>query len=97
MEELGEVSLMITKHCVRFSLSLCPKQARGVTGVQGQVKAEPLQLINGKEKLTLRFDCKPCEMHVVGKAKTAIARQTQEELRRAMPEMPLKFFKQPLH
>jgi hypothetical protein len=25
---------MITKHCVRFSLSLCPKQAKGVTGVQ---------------------------------------------------------------
>ena len=68
-EELGEVSLMITKHCVRFSLSLCPKQAKGVTGVQGTVKAAPLQLVNGKEKLTLRFDCKPCEMHVVGKIK----------------------------
>ncbi len=94
MEELGEVSLMITKHCVRFSLSLCPKQAKGVTGVQGQVKAEPLQLINGKEKLTLRFDCKPCEMHVVGKAKTAIARQTLEELHRVAPEQPMKFFKQ---
>jgi hypothetical protein len=65
----GEVSLMITKHCVRYSLSLCPKQAKGVTGVQGHGAAEPLQLINGKEKLTLRFDCKPCEMHVVGKIK----------------------------
>jgi len=32
-EEEGEVSLMITKHCVRFSMSLCPKQAKGVTGV----------------------------------------------------------------
>ena len=94
MEDLGEVSLMITKHCVRFSLSLCPKQAKGVTGVQGQVKAEPLQLINGKEKLTLRFDCKPCEMHVVGKAKTAIARQTREELQQFHQEQPLKFFKQ---
>ena len=68
-EEEGEVSLMITKHCVRFSLNLCPKQAKGVTGVQGTVRAEPLQLINGKEKLTLRFDCKPCEMHVMGKIK----------------------------
>lgn len=68
-EEEGEVSLMITKHCVRFSLSLCPKQAKGITGVQGTVKAEPMQLINGKEKLTLRFDCKPCEMHVVGKGR----------------------------
>ena len=79
-QETGEVSLMITKHCVRFSLSLCPKQAKGVTGVQGTVKAEPLQLINGKEKLTLRFDCKPCEMHVVGKMKTSIKNQTLKEL-----------------
>ncbi len=75
-EEEGEVSLMITKHCVRFSLSLCPKQAKGVTGVQGTVRAEPLQLINGKEKLTLRFDCKPCEMHVVGKIKRNVLNQT---------------------
>jgi len=84
-EELGEVSLMITKHCVRFSLSLCPKQAKGVTGVQGTVKAEPLQLINGKEKLTLRFDCKPCEMHVVGKIKKSVLN--------ALPESPVQFYK----
>ena len=93
IEELGEVSLMITKHCVRFSLSLCPKQAKGVTGVQGQVKAEPLQLINGREKLTLRFDCKPCEMHVVGKMKPAVARQSREELLQAATEQPVNFYK----
>ena len=84
-EEEGEVSLMITKHCVRFSLSLCPKQAKGVTGVQGQVKAEPLQLINGKEKLTLRFDCKPCEMHVVGKIKRSVINQAAA--------VPLQFYR----
>jgi putative protease len=94
MEEPGEVSLMITKHCVRFSLSLCPKQAKGVTGVQGQVKAEPLQLINGKEKLTLRFDCKPCEMHVVGKAKTSILRQTREDLAQVAQGQQVRFYKQ---
>ncbi len=76
-EEEGEVSLMITKHCVRYSMSLCPKQAKGVTGVQGTIRAEPLQLINGKEKLTLRFDCKPCEMHVVGKIKRQVLNQAQ--------------------
>ncbi len=38
-EEPGEVSLMITKHCLRFAFSLCPKQAKGVTGVQGQARA----------------------------------------------------------
>ena len=84
-EELGEVSLMITKHCVRFSLSLCPKQAKGVTGVQGTVKAEPMQLIHGDEKLTLRFDCKPCEMHVVGKMKPAVLKAGQSS--------PLKFYR----
>ncbi|MFW9616370.1 peptidase U32 family protein [Aquabacterium sp.] len=84
-EELGEVSLMITKHCVRFSLSLCPKQAKGVQGVQGTVRAEPLQLINGKEKLTLRFDCKPCEMHVVGKIKKSVLNQ--------IPAAPVQFYK----
>ena len=84
-EELGEVSLMITKHCVRYSLSLCPKQAKGVTGVQGTVRAEPLQLINGKEKLTLRFDCKPCEMHVVGKIKKSVLNQ--------IPATPVQFYK----
>ena len=75
-EETGEVSLMITKHCVRYSLSLCPKQAKGVTGVQGTVRAAPLTLVNGSEKLTLRFDCKACEMHVMGKLKPAVARQS---------------------
>ncbi|MFH1818496.1 MAG: U32 family peptidase [Pseudomonadota bacterium] len=75
-EETGEVSLMITEHCVRYSLSLCPKQAKGVTGVQGTVRAAPLTLINGSERLTLRFDCKPCEMHVVGKLKPAVAKNS---------------------
>jgi putative protease len=84
-EEDGEVSLMITKHCVRFSLSLCPKQAKGVTGVQGTVKAEPLTLVNGKDTLTLRFDCKPCEMHVMGKIRPNIAQ--------APASAPLKFYR----
>jgi putative protease len=71
-EEPGEVPLMITKHCLRFSFNLCPKQAKGVTGVQGQVKAEPMTLVNGDETFTLRFDCKPCEMHVMGSMKPHI-------------------------
>lgn len=70
--EDGEVSLMITKHCLRFSFNLCPKQAKGVTGVQGQVRAEPMTLVNGKERLTLRFDCRSCEMHVIGKIRKEI-------------------------
>ena len=88
-EEEGEVSLMITKHCVRYSLSLCPKQAKGVIGVKGTVKAEPLQLVNGKEKLTLRFDCKPCEMHVVGKIKRGVMQQGAREA----AEHALRFYR----
>jgi putative protease len=68
-EEAGEVSLMITKHCLRYAFSLCPKQAKGITGVQGQVRASPMTLVGGGERLTLKFDCKPCEMHVVGRMK----------------------------
>jgi len=61
-QEKGAVSLMITKHCLRFSFNLCPKQVKGI-------KPDPMTLVNGKEKLTLRFDCKKCEMHVIGKPK----------------------------
>jgi putative protease len=66
-EETGEVPVMITKHCLRFSFNLCPKQAKGVTGVR--TKVAPMQLLHGDEVLTLKFDCKPCEMHVIGKMK----------------------------
>lgn len=84
-EELGEASLMITKHCVRFSLSLCPKQAKGVTGVQGTVRAEPMTLQHGDDTFTLRFDCKPCEMHVVGKM--------QKHVLKALKAEPVTFYK----
>ena len=65
-EEEGEVPVMITKHCLRYSHSLCPKEAKG--WVKG-VNAEPMVLVNGKERLTLKFDCKACEMHVMGRVK----------------------------
>ncbi|MBI1397262.1 MAG: collagenase-like protease [Betaproteobacteria bacterium] len=84
-EEPGEVSLMITKHCVRYSLSLCPRQAKGVQGVQGQVRAEPLTLVSGGDRLTLRFDCKPCEMHVIGRMRKSILRDT--------PVAPVTFYR----
>ncbi|MBK6637956.1 MAG: U32 family peptidase [Rhodocyclaceae bacterium] len=63
----GEVSLMITKHCLRYSFNLCPKEAKDWQ-LKG-VKAEPMTLVNGSERLTLKFDCKACEMHVMGKMK----------------------------
>jgi hypothetical protein len=78
-EELGEVSLMITKHCLRYSYSLCPKEAKGVIGVQGTVTAEPMTLVNGKDRLTLRFDCKKCEMHVMGKIRKSVLQMAQPQ------------------
>jgi putative protease len=90
-EELGEVPLMITKHCVRFSLSLCPKQAKGVTGVQGTVRAEPLVIEHNGERLTLRFDCKPCEMHVVGRIKRNVLQQAHAQAQAAA--VPMQFYR----
>jgi 23S rRNA 5-hydroxycytidine C2501 synthase len=90
-EEPGEVSLMITKHCLRFSFNLCPKQAKGVQGVQGQVRAEPMTLVSGDEKYTLKFDCKPCEMHVMGAMKPGILNSPPPS---AIPYSPLVFHRQ---
>jgi collagenase-like PrtC family protease len=93
-ETLGEVSLMITRHCVRASLSLCPKQAKGVTGVQGTVRAEPMTLRHGNDTLTLRFDCKPCEMHVVGAMRPNVLRDSRRERALAQAEgSPMVFYR----
>jgi putative protease len=58
--ELGPVSLMTARHCLRHSFDLCPKQG-------GAERAEPLQLVRGGDAFTLRFDCARCEMHVEGR------------------------------
>lgn len=83
-EELDEVPVMITKHCLRFSHGLCPKEAKGVIGVQGTVTAEPMTLISGNDRYTLKFDCKPCEMHVMGKVRKHILQMA--------PPQPVQFF-----
>ncbi|MCO8169894.1 U32 family peptidase [Pseudomonas sp. 21LCFQ02] len=98
-EEPGEVPVMITKHCLRFSFNLCPKQAKGVTGVR--TKVAPMQLIQGDEVLTLKFDCKPCEMHIIGKMKSHILDLPQPGSKKAgivghiSPEELLKTAKRP--
>ncbi len=74
-EHVDDASLMITKHCLRYSFNLCPKEVKGI-------KPDPMTLINGKEKLTLRFDCKRCEMHVVGRIRNSVL---------AMPAVPVTF------
>ncbi|HHQ5841259.1 TPA: peptidase U32 family protein [Enterobacter asburiae] len=73
-EEKGDVPVMITKHCLRFAFNLCPKQAKG--NIKSW-KATPMQLVNGDEVLTLKFDCRLCEMHVIGKMKNHIFKMPQ--------------------
>ena len=64
-QEKGMVSLMITRHCLRYSFNLCPKEVK-------HLKPDPMTLQNGNEKLILKFDCKACEMHVIGKMKKGV-------------------------
>ncbi len=73
--EVGEVSLMITKHCLRYSHNLCPKELKEYD-LRGMVRAEPMTLMNGKDKLTLRFDCRKCEMHVMGSIRKSVMNAT---------------------
>lgn len=79
-ETLDEVPVMITKHCLRFSHGLCPKEAKGVIGVQGTVTAEPMTLVSGNDRYTLKFDCKPCEMHVMGKVRPHILKMAPPQV-----------------
>jgi 23S rRNA 5-hydroxycytidine C2501 synthase len=64
-QEKGMISLMITRHCLRYSFNLCPKEVK-------HLKPDPMTLVNGSEKLILKFDCKACEMHVIGKMKKGV-------------------------
>jgi putative protease len=63
-QEGDEVPLMICKHCLRYSLNQCPlEQGPGF-------KPDPLVLKIGNDSFRLKFDCKRCEMHVLGCLKT---------------------------
>ncbi|GHT91453.1 protease [Betaproteobacteria bacterium] len=68
--ETGEVALMTTRHCLRYSFNLCPKEVKGL-------RPDPLTLVSGKEKFTLVFDCKQCEMRVLGRKKRHIPIQAE--------------------
>ncbi|MFA5626555.1 MAG: U32 family peptidase [Thiohalomonadaceae bacterium] len=72
-QEHGEVSLMITKHCVRYSFNLCPRQVKGI-------KPDPMTLISAGENLRLEFDCKSCEMHVIGNLRPEQAKLTNLQI-----------------
>lgn len=52
--------LMTARHCILRELGMCKKE-------KGLGKySEPLTLQNGKENFTLEFNCRDCEMHLLG-------------------------------
>ena len=51
---------MTTKHCIKYTLGLCPKHYKNVTKYK-----EPLVLTDEfNKKYILEFDCKECLMKV---------------------------------
>ena len=52
--------LMTTRHCILRELGLCKKE-------KGLGKySEPLSIKSGRDKFTLEFNCRDCEMHLLG-------------------------------
>ena len=71
-EALG-AELMRTKYCIKYEWGLCPNYKtrwaadKGYTNNLGKISfTEPLYLLNGKNRLQLKFDCANCEMLVIG-------------------------------
>lgn len=60
----GEVPLMFTKHCLRYSMGWCPNYQKKASPYK-----EPYYLLYKDTKLRLRFDCKNCQMLVYSDSK----------------------------
>jgi 23S rRNA 5-hydroxycytidine C2501 synthase len=52
--------IMVTKHCIKYQMGLCPKHGEPETKVE-----EPLYLADNNRKYKLEFDCKQCAMKVI--------------------------------
>ena len=57
-ESPANVPVMFTKHCLKYQLGYCPKQAAEKN------TQEPWVLLTGNHKLRVQFDCRKCEMQV---------------------------------
>lgn len=62
LEHPAQAELMRTKYCIKYELGLCPKEEKK----PGEKYVEPFFLVNGNNKLQLKFDCKNCEMLIIG-------------------------------
>ena len=62
-EVRGEAELMHCRHCIRYTLGICPKDAikRGE-----KIRPTPIILTSGPMKFIARFHCGPCEMTLHG-------------------------------
>ena len=73
LEAAPAAELMRTKYCIKYELGLCPNYKTRWAADKGyrnnleqtQYK-EPFYLLNGKNRLQLKFDCANCEMLVIG-------------------------------
>ena len=73
LQQAPGAELMRTKYCIKYELGLCPNYKarwaddKGYRDNLGKISfTEPLYLLNGKNRLELKFDCKNCEMLVIG-------------------------------
>ncbi len=73
LQQQPQAELMRTKYCIKYELGLCPNfktkwaQDKGYKDNLEKISfTEPLYLLNGKNKLELKFDCRNCEMLVIG-------------------------------
>ncbi len=73
LEAVPQAELMRTKYCIKYELGLCPNYKTRWAADKSyrnnldkvQYK-EPFYLLNGKNRLQLKFDCANCEMLVIG-------------------------------
>jgi len=61
LEPPAGAELMRTKYCIKYEFGLCPNNNLNATAF-----TEPLFLLNGKNKLQLKFDCTNCQMLIIG-------------------------------
>lgn len=73
LEAAPQAELMRTKYCIKYELGICPNYRNTAANDKGYIDNtenmpvnEPLFLINGKNRLQLKFDCRHCEMLVIG-------------------------------
>lgn len=59
-----DVALMFTKHCIKYSMGMCPKGSKLKKIPDTTSYKEPFYLIHKNVKMQLVFDCKKCEMRI---------------------------------